>query len=118
MANKTWGQSRISINGMLLDTAPKPTFRPGGVTREEVEADNRAGLFSEKAVGSKLECEVLATANISMKWLQSLSDETVIIEKDTGVTYVMSHAWTADAVEANDGKIKLIMMGPEAEEML
>ena len=115
--NKTWGQTRISRNGVLLDTAPKPTFVPGGVKRSEVEADNSAGRFNEQAAGSSLECKVLASAGVSMKDMQSWSDETMTIEFDTGQSYVMSHAYTADAVEANDGSITLKMMGPEAEEL-
>jgi hypothetical protein len=115
--NKTWGVTRITVNGRLLDTAPKPTFRPGGVERTEVEADNSAGRFNEKPVSSMLDCKVLATAGLSLKELQGFDDETVVIELDTGQTYVMSHAWTSEAVEATDGSVTLKMMGPEAEEL-
>jgi hypothetical protein len=115
--NKTWGGTRISVNGRLLDTAPKPTFQAGGVKRTEVEADNSAGRFNEQAAGSMLDCKVLATTGVSLRELQSYDDATVVVEFDTGQTYVMRHAYTSDAVEASDGSISLKMAGPEAEEL-
>lgn len=115
--NKTWGQTRITIDGNYVATVPKPTFRPGGVTRNEVEADGQAGFHNEQPASSSLEFKALAVPGLSLKYFQALSDSTVMIEFDTGQTYVMSHAYTADAVEATDGSVSVMMRAPEAEEL-
>ena len=115
--NRVYGVTTISVNGTRLETAPKPTFRPGGVQRTAVESDNGAGRHSEMPIGARLDCKVLLKPGVSMREAQGWSDETVTVECDTGQTYVVNHAYTAEAVEANDGGFTLIMEGPEADEL-
>jgi hypothetical protein len=115
--NRKYGVTSIAVNGTKLETAPKPTFQPGGVQRTAVESDNGAGRFSEMPLDSRLEVKVLIGPGVSMRQAQAWDDVTLTVELDTGQTYVVNHAYTAEAVEANDGGFNLVMAGPEAEEL-
>lgn len=115
--NKVWGQSRIKTDGAVIDTEGKSSLEPGGTVRTEQEADFKAGMFSESTGSSKLECNVLMTAGVSLAALQAIDDATVTMEADTGQTYVIRHAYTSEKVSVSEGKAKLILVGPPAEEM-
>ena len=114
----TWGITQITVDGNLLNTEPKPTFEPGGPERSEVEGDFRAGYFKTTTKPAMLECSVIITGDVSLTWLQSLSNSTVVISLDSGQTYVMANAWVADKVSASDGKAKLKLMSQPAIEQL
>lgn len=116
--NKTWGQSRITADGVQLTTEPKATIEVGGVQRASVEGDNRAGFFNSNTKPSKVECSVLMTPGVSLVALQSIDNATVVFECDTGQVYVVRNAYVSDAVSASDGKAKVTFMGPPAEEEL
>lgn len=116
--NKVWGQSRIKIDGTIIETEGKSSLEVGGVNREGLEADFKAGFFSEKTVPSKLTCQVLLTAGVSLVSLQAIADATVTMEADTGQTYVIRHAYVANAIAASEGKAQVELMGPPAEELV
>lgn len=115
--NKVWGQARIRVNGREFTTEPKATLELGGIAREGVEADFVAGKFTEKTTPSKLECSILIGSGFSVAGL-NFDDATVTFEGDTGQTYVIGHAYTSDPPSISDGKAKLTMMGPPAEEVI
>lgn len=114
--NKVMGQARIRANGQELTTEPKATLELGGIARDSVEADGRAGYFTEKTVPSKLECSVIVTPGLSISAL-NFDDATVTFEGDTGQTFVIGHAYSSEPPSINDGKAKLVIMGPPAEEV-
>ena len=116
--NKVWGQARVRVNGRELTLEPKSSLELGGIARESVEADFKAGFFTEKSVPSKLECSVIITPGLSLAELNAIDDATVTFEGDTGQTYVVNHAYVSDNVAINDGKAKLVLMGPPAEEVI
>jgi hypothetical protein len=116
--NKVWGQTKIRVDGLELDTEGKSTLEMGGIARSEVEADNRAGLFSEASKSSKIECNVLVTAGVSLADLNAIDDATVTMEADTGQTYIVRHAYCGEIVSVSEGKAKCVFMGPPAEEMI
>ena len=115
--NKVWGQSRIKVDGRVFDTEGKSSLEVGGINREPVEADFRAGMFTEKAAGSKLTCSILLVAGVSLKGLQAIDDATITMEADTGQTYVINHAWCGNAVSASEGKASCEFMGPPSDEL-
>lgn len=115
--NKVMGQARIRVNGQEMITAPKATLELGGITRDSVEADGRAGFFSEKSSPSKMECEVIVTPGLSISAL-NFDDATVTFEADTGQVFVIGHGYSSETPSVNDGKCKLTIMGPPAEELL
>ena len=115
--NKVWGQTRIAADGLQLDTEGKSTLEMGGIKRDPVQGDNRAGFFSESTEQSKVECSVLVTAGLSLMQLGAIEDATVTMQADTGQTYVIRHAYVSEPPSVSEGKAKLIFMGPPAEEL-
>ncbi len=115
--NKVWGQSRIKVDGAVIDTEGKSSLEPGGTNREGVEADYEAGLFTEKTAASKLTCSVLLRAGVSLTGLQAIDDATITMEADTGQTFVIRHAYCGNVVSASEGKASCEFMGPPAEEL-
>ena len=116
--NMLWGQTTITIDGAQLLTEGKSSIEVGGIVRSAVEADNQAGFFTEKTVPSKVECTVLVAAGTSIAALQAIDNATIVFECDTGQTYVVNNAWVADAINASEGKAKLTLQGPPADEEL
>lgn len=119
MANprKVWGQSRIRVNGAELDTEGKSSLEIGGTVRSSVEADNKAGFFSEATMPSKLTCNVLVTPSVRLDAMRKWDDVTVTMIADTGQTYLINHAYTADMISVSEGKAQLVLQGPAAEEV-
>ncbi|WCT72053.1 phage tail tube protein [Sphingomonas naphthae] len=115
--NKVWGQTHIRVNGKEYTTAGKSSMELGGIKRDEQEADHRAGMFSEATKSSKIECDVLVTADVSLVELAAIDDATVTFEADTGQTYVVRHAYSGEIISVTEGKAKVVFMGPPAEEM-
>ncbi len=116
--NKVLGQVRIRVDGLVFDTEGKSTLELGGIARESVTGDFKAGYFSESTVPSKIECSVLVTAGVSLDALNRIDDATVTFEGDTGQTWVISHAYSSEVISMSEGKAKLVLMGPPAEELL
>lgn len=116
--NKVWGQARVRINGQEYATEPKSSLVLGGRARDRVEADNRAGLFTEKDVPSELEASIIVTQGMSLEPLRNIDDATVTFEGDTGQTYVVGHMVNMDALKIEDGKAKIKLEGPPAEEVV
>lgn len=116
--NKVWGQTRVSVDGLYLQTEGKNTFDIGGVERTSVDGDNRAGFFNEKTAPSQVEVSILMTGDVSLAALQAIDDATVVHECDTGQVYIIRHAYVSGKISASDGKAKVTFMGPPAEEEL
>lgn len=116
--NKVWGQTIITVDGLYLQTEGKGSIEVGGTARSGIEGDNRAGMFNEKTVPSKVECSVLMTGDVSLVALQAIDNATLVHECDTGQTYIVRNAYVVDAVSASDGKAKVTFQGPPAEEEL
>jgi hypothetical protein len=115
--NKVWGQTKIRVNGLMLDTEGKSTLEMGGIAREAVMADHKAGFFSESTQPSKLTCNVLVTAGVSLSEMQGWDDVTATMEADTGQTYVINHGYVAEVLTVSEGKAQLVIQGPPAEEI-
>ena len=115
--NKTWGRSKLRINGVTIDCEGKSSLELGGVKRNAVQADYRTGLFNEEDMDSKIECSALVTAGVSLKAFDT-DDATITFEADTGQTYVIRHAYLSEPPSVSEGKAKLVYMGPAAEELV
>ncbi len=116
--NKLWGQTTITADGAQLPTEGKSSIEVGGPVRTAVEADNKAGFFTTATKPSKVECTVLIGAGTSLVALQAIENATIVFECDTGQTYIISNAYVADAVSGSEGKAKVTLQGPPAEEEL
>lgn len=120
MSNRVQGRFQIKANGKLLDTHPGATLDIGGVSRETVTGANAVHGFKEAVKPSKVECEVSVKGSTSLAEIGRWDDITVTVESDTGQTWVVSHGWVTEppTTTDNDGKAKITIEGPPAEEML
>ena len=119
MANKLFGRAKVTVGGLLLNTVRGVTLDPGGVKRTPVTGANSSDGYTEEVVPSKLECEVLVDAGVSIVDLSNLVGVTVLVQFDTGQQYLIPGAYTTDPVVATEGegKAKLAMQGQEAVEI-
>lgn len=120
MSNRVMGRAQIKVNGKLLDTHPGASLDIGGEARETVAGANAIHGFKSSIMPSKLECEISVKAETSLAEIGRWDDVTVTFEADTGQTWVIAHGWntTPPTTTDNDGKAKVTIEGPPAEEML
>lgn len=117
--NQVLGQCRIKVDGDTLESDGESTLELGGPVREAVRGDYQAGAFSEKTAESKLETSILIKAGARLTDYSRIDNATVILNADTGQTYIIRNAYVAEVVSfsTNDGKAKLVFQGPPAEEL-
>ena len=120
MSNRVMGRAQIKVNGQMLDTLPGASMDIGGVGRKTVTGANKVLGFQEEPRPSKLECEIAVKVGTSLAAMGRWEDVTVSFEADTGQTYVIANGWCLDPPSAtdNDGKAKIVIEGPPAEEMM
>jgi hypothetical protein len=120
MGERVMGKAQIKANGRMLDSFPGATMDLGGEARESVIGANKVLGFKGSLQQSKLECEIAIKEGLSLAEIRKWTDVTVTMEADTGQTWVISNGWstTPPSVTENDGKAKIIIEGPPAEEML
>lgn len=120
MSNRVMGRAQIKANGQMLDSHPGAALDLGGVMRESVIGANGVHGFKESIKQSKLEVEISVKPGTSLAEIQRWDDITTTFEADTGQTYVQSNAWVTDTLSLtdNDGKAKVVIEGPPAEEMM
>lgn len=116
--NQVLGQARIKVDGDTLDTDGEATLDLGGTVREAVAGDYQAGAFKESTAPSKLECSVLLKGGRSIAAMRLIDNATISFQGDNGQTWMIRNAYCADAITlSQDGKAKLVFMGPPAEEL-
>lgn len=88
---------------------PGARFKPKGDTRTPVIADpGVAGYTEEHSVG-ELTMDIAHKPGIDLIALGKLKDFNVPVQTDGGDFYMMTGAWVANAVEASDGKISIVI---------
>jgi hypothetical protein len=114
------GRAQIKANGRLFESHPGATLDIGGVSRESVVGANSVHGYKEAVKQSKVELEISVKAGTSLAEIGRWSDITVTFEVDTGQTWVISNGWVIDppTVTDSDGKAKIVIEGPPAEEMI
>lgn len=116
--NQLWGQTQITADGIILQTAGKGTLQVGGPVRSPQAGDNKAGFYSTETKESEVECEVLITSGTSITAIQAIDNATLVHTCDTGQIYIIRNAFVSDAVSASEGKAKVKFNGPPAQELL
>lgn len=118
--NKVVGQVTITVDGERWPTDGQSTLDLGGVTRNSVLGDYDAGSFNETPKPSQLDCTLLVKRGRSLGQIGAIDNATITMVTDTGQTYVVRNAYVSEppVLTTNDGKAKVVMMGPPAEELL
>lgn len=115
--NQIWGQTTVRVDGERFTTAGDSSLDVGGKMRDAVEADNEAGFFTEKTKESRCEFNILVNEDVSLAVINGWDDIVLNFEADTGQTYVITNGYVAETVSISDGKAKLIVQGPPAQEI-
>lgn len=118
--SRVMGKAQIKGNGKLLETLPGASLELGGEARETVKGANAILGYKGAIEPSKLECEIAIKTGTSLAEIRNWTDVTVTFEADTGQTWVVRNGWstTPPSVTDNDGKAKITIEGPPAEEMI
>lgn len=117
--NRVVGQMRVKIDGAAYPTSGETSLEIGGPMRESVPGDYEAGAFKESTAPAKAETSLLYKAEISLANLRSVDNATLILETDTGQTWIVRNAYVSDVISfTQDGKAKVVFQGPPAEEMV
>lgn len=117
--NRVVGQMRVKIDGTSYPTSGESSLEIGGPVREAVAGDYDASAFKESTAPSKAEVTINYKAGISLSALRAIDNATLTMEADTGVTWIVRNAYVADVISfGQDGKAKLVLQGPPAEEMV
>jgi len=118
-ANRVVGQMKVTIDGAVLDTDGETEMEIGGATREAVTGDYQAGSFRETTTPSKTTTKLLNKAGLSLSALRAIDNATLVLKTDTGRTWVVRGAYTADVISfsGSDGKATVVWGGQPAEEV-
>ena len=117
--NRVVGQARVKIDGTQYPTSGETTLEIGGPVREAVAGDFEAGAFKESTAPSKCEVTIHYKRGVSLSALRAIDNATVVIELDTGTSWIVRNAYVADVISfGQDGKAKVVFQGPPAEEVL
>ncbi|PTS73794.1 hypothetical protein DBR17_17745 [Sphingomonas sp. HMWF008] len=118
--NQVTGRAKVTIDGALLFTAGDTTLEPGGIKREAVEGDYVAGSWRQGGLmPAKIEVSMLARKDFDPIAFGAIEDATVMVQFDTGQTFVIRQAWSEGppTMATNDGKSKGVLYGQPAEKV-
>lgn len=118
--NQILGQARFTADGQTFASDGSSTLDLGGVTRESVVGDFDANSYKETPVPSRCELNILIKRGTSLAQINAIDNATLVMVADTGQQYIVRGAYVADAVSlsTSDGKARVVLMGPPAEELL
>ncbi len=116
---KAYGRATVRIDGNILDTVQGVKLDTGGIKRT-TRPGSRTMKYTEELVPSKLEVPYFIDSSVSLAGFGKIDNATIMVEFDTGQTYVITGGWLTDTPTAEDGEGKgmLVFEGPPAEEMV
>ncbi|MFZ5746357.1 MAG: phage tail tube protein [Pseudomonadota bacterium] len=118
--NQVVGEARITCSSLgVLPTDGQTTLDVGGPMRTSVKGDHDASAFSQTTEAAKLDVSLLLKHSVSLAAIRAIDNDTITIEFDTGRTFVMRNAYSADVPSAttSDGKGKVVFQSGPAEEI-
>lgn len=119
MSMKKLGKSVLTLNGQRFQTYPGASFDPGGTVRSEKVGHVVHGYSEAERAGS-LEVEIDHGTETDIIAINKMADVTMMLETDTGQTYVGRNWWVSEPATFTDGpdsKVKFKVMGPPVEPM-
>jgi len=117
--NRVVGQAKVTIDGITYATSGESTLEIGGPVREAVAGDYDAGSFRETTATAKLETTLLYKGGLSLSALRAADNVTAVLELDNGSSWIIRNGYSADMISfGQDGKAKVVIQGPPAEEVL
>jgi hypothetical protein len=120
MSGRYLGRVKITVQGEVLDSRPGASIDIGGTTRADVVGDQSMG-FTETPKPSRIECELMLKAGVSLEALRNLKDTTAVFECDTGQRYIVKDAFTVETLRitgGEGGRVPLVLSGQPAQEVV
>lgn len=111
------GKAFITVKGKRRASREGATLKFGGGKRQAEMADSGVVGFSEGNGIPEVEFTLVHTAETSLAELQSMTNETVSFDTDTGKSYVISNAWCTGDLELSKGEVKVKMQGLSCKEL-
>lgn len=113
---KVTGIVKIYVNGKLYRSKPGAKLKTGGKKREAITGHSVYG-YSESIEPAELDATLAHMADADIPSLNDIVDATLRFETDTGVTLLVTKAFTSEPCElASGGDLSLKMMGDPATE--
>lgn len=108
----------IKVDGEIILNRSGFTFRKGGVQRETVNGDSGPHGYTEQIMGARLAGNVTASEKSRLD-KHDVADATILVEMNTGESYVMRNAWSTELPELNvgEGQFGVAFESGPAEEM-
>lgn len=117
--NRVVGQMKVKVDGTSYPTSGETSLEIGGPSREAVAGDFDASAFKESTNPSKADVTINYKIGVSLSSLRAIDNATLVLETDTGVTWIVRNAYVSDVISFDQsGKAKVVFQGPPAEEML
>lgn len=113
------GRCWLYVDGALVRSKTGATLSGVGLTERSPVVGPQVWGYSEKTVPPEVKATLAHTADLSLLALAAIVDATVTFECDTGVTYVLRHAWVASApsLKEDGGDVDLTINAMSVEEM-
>ena len=110
---KITGNVNIREGGEELLTDGKGTLNPGGFEREAKMNGRKPVGYTENPVAPALSVVVHHTADTDIVRLSSLTEATILLETDTGQTWMLRGAFTTSPtpLDVGNGSVQLEMSG-------
>jgi len=116
---KITGIMDIKVNGELLRTKEQSSeLETGGFNREPRKGGRRVHGYSESVQEAMLDTVLLHASDFDVEKINGFVDATLEVITDTGITYLVAEAFTAEPVKVGEnGEAPLKMMGQQAVEI-
>lgn len=115
MPGQLTGRVFIALNGQRQRSLPGAKLEIGGVKRDAAVSDAGVDGYKEEPVTPRVDFKLNHAAGISLQQLHATKG-TLIFETDTGQTYTLINAWSAEPPSMEKGEISLVFMGTECLE--
>lgn len=115
---KVTGIIDVKINGELMRTKEKSAeLETGGFNREAVKGGRRVHGYTETVQEAMLDVVLVHMSDFDLEKINGFVDATLEVVTDSGLTYMVAEAFTAEPVKVGEnGEAPLKMMGQPAVE--
>jgi hypothetical protein len=113
------GTLYLMVDGQQFETHGNFEVTPSRVKRAGVAGATRVAGFTESPVVPSIKGDLATTRDLSLEFLESITNATVTIALRNGKTYVLTGAWSCPPFTNTpaDGKVNVEFQGVECDEI-
>lgn len=105
----------VRVNGEIMNSLPGATMRPGGIARAAKDTDQRTG-WTQTRQHAEVEFKIAHESDSELLRIHGIDDGTITYTTDTGVIYVVNHAFSMDPPVLEGGEATFKFGGDPAQE--